>query len=338
MEKQSGSKNSSPTIRDVARALNVSPTTVSRVLSGKGRISEETAARVREYIRQSNYVPNAIAQSLADQRTCNLGYILPGVEAMTSQSFFQDCLTGICRALAQTPYDVLMVLEEENGADRLERALVRRKLDGAIVSRALVDDRVCRRLQEAGVPFVLIGSSPDEEIVQVDHDHRTACAALTRRLLANGQRLALLGGSRGLFVTQDRLNGFLDACREAGLDEAGLLVYFDLDSPDRVDAALETALAAGAGCIVCMDDRICGMALSWLHRQGKRIPEEVGIASFYDSFLLESYTPPITTLRFDDRQLGAVACRLLLEQLEGQPAEPPDWIGYEIVFRGSTKG
>ena len=331
-----GGKNNNQTIKDVAQALNVSTTTVSRAISGKGRISEETVRRVREYIQENNYVPNAIAQSLADQRTYNIGFLVPGVEAVASQSFFRGCLTGLCQALADTPYDVLMILEDGSGS-RLARALEKRKLDGAIVSRALTDDRTCAQLTRAGVPFVLIGSSPDRTVCQVDHDHRSACAGLTRRLLTGRRKLALLGGDQRLFVTQDRLQGFLDAHREAALPVADSQLYFDLDRGPQAAAALDAALADGAQCLVCMDDQIAGVVLSLLHHRELRIPQDIQVASFYDSFLLETYTPAITALQFDAQALGAAACRLLLDQLEGRKLSEIELVGHSIALRASTE-
>ena len=118
-------KNGNMTIKDVARALNVSTTTVSRAISGKGRIGEETARRVREYIQEHNYVPNAIAQSLADQKTYNIGVIVPELDAMDSHAFFRSCVTGVCRELSDTLYDVLMIIDEDGDGGKLARALER---------------------------------------------------------------------------------------------------------------------------------------------------------------------------------------------------------------------
>lgn len=111
---------------------------------------------------------------------------------------------------------------------------------------------------------MLVGSSPDTAIYRVDHDHRAACAGLTRQLLTGGQELALLGEDRQLYVTQDRLQGFLDDHREAGVAVREDRLYFELSSPERVETALDAALSSGVSCLVCMDDRICAMALSLL--------------------------------------------------------------------------
>ena len=329
-------KNTNLTIKDVARALNVSTTTVSRAISGKGRIGEETARRVQAYIQEHNYVPNAIAQSLADQKTYNIGVIIPELDAIDSHAFFRSCVTGVCRELSDTLYDVLMIIDADGDGGKLARALERRKLDGAIVSRAHVGGRTASRLRQSGVPFVLVGFSPDPAVCRVDHDHRAACSELTRRLLGGGRELALLGGDRQLYVTQDRLHGFLDAHREAGADLPDGRLSFELNTPERVEDAMDAALASGAGCLVCMDDRICSMALSLIHHRGLRIPQDIQVASFYDSFTLERYTPAITALQFDAQKLGAAACRMLLNQLEDRQPGLAEKVGYDIAMRSST--
>lgn len=325
------------TIKDVARALNVSTTTVSRALSGKGRIGEETARRVREYIQEHNYVPNAIAQSLADQKTYNIGVILPEMDAMDCHAFFCSCVAGVCQEVSATPYDVLTIVDDDSSTGKLARALERKKLDGAIVSRAHVEGKAASRLRQAGVPFVLVGFSPDKTVCQIDHDHQSACAELTRHLLRGGRRLALIGGELNLYVVQDRLQGFMTACREAGVHVPDELLHMGVDSPEQAQAALNAALAAGADCLVCMDDRICGMVLSLLHHKGLKIPQDIQAASFYDSSLLQSYTPPITALQFDAQKLGAEACRLLLTQMEGRAVSMAEKIDYSIALRASTE-
>lgn len=332
-----GGKNGNITIKDVASALGVSTTTVSRAISGKGRISEETVCRVREYIQEHNYVPNAIAQGLAGQKTYNIGVIVPETDTIDSHSFFRSCVAGVCQELSDTLYDVLMIIDDDGNSGKLARALERGKLDGAIVSRAHVGGKTAGRLRQAGVPFVLVGTSPDKTIYQVDHNYRTACKELTSLLLEEGRDLALFGGDLGLYVTQDRLQGFLDAHRAADLPMQEDRMYFGLDNPERVEGALDAALTSGAECLVCMDDRICAMTLSLLHRRGLGIPEDIQIASFYDSYALERYTPAITALRFDAKKLGKAACRMLLEQLEGRGAGTVKTVGYDIAVRTSTQ-
>lgn len=96
------------TIEDVAEALNVSKTTVSRAISGKGRVGSATKEKILAYIEENNYVPNAIAKGLAQSRTYNIGITVPDDFALMDLPFFQKCLMGVCEQAGHTDYDVLV--------------------------------------------------------------------------------------------------------------------------------------------------------------------------------------------------------------------------------------
>ena len=101
--------NKKITIADVAQALSVSKTTVSRAISGKGRISEETRTRVLEYIEQNDYKPNVIAKGLAQQKTYNIALVIPGDCNLVDMPFFQNSMQGICEEASRQDYDVMLV-------------------------------------------------------------------------------------------------------------------------------------------------------------------------------------------------------------------------------------
>ena len=92
------------TIDDIARELGVSKTTVSRSISGKGRISETTRKRVLDFIEKNNYKPNLMARGLAQSRTYNIGWVVPGDSEMTMLFFFQKCMQGVIDAAAEADY------------------------------------------------------------------------------------------------------------------------------------------------------------------------------------------------------------------------------------------
>ena len=94
-------KERKQTIDDIAEELKISKTTVSRAISGKGRISEETRAKVMAYIEKAGYKPNAIARGLAKNRTYNIGFAVPGDYGLVDLPFFQNCLWGICTYAAE---------------------------------------------------------------------------------------------------------------------------------------------------------------------------------------------------------------------------------------------
>ena len=321
------------TLDDIARELGVSKTTVSRAISGKGRVSARTRERVREFIGLHGFRPNAVAKSLAQSRTHNLALLLPGGDALDF-SFFQQCLQGICDVASQNDHDVLLTMDES----QLERVVANGKADGVIAARSEVDSAAVGLLKAKGIPFVVIGRTRDPDVAYVDNDNRAACRAMTGALLDRGlRRLALLSGDENHAVTRSRREGFLDACRAAGVPESGTLLLRDVTGADRAAAAVDSAAAWGADCIVCMDDRISAVALARLDETGISVPGDVRLASFYDSPVLECVSPPVTSLRFDGTALGREACRALLALLEGGETSGKVLPGYRIMERASTR-
>lgn len=212
----SSEKNGVCTIDDIARALGVSKTTVSRAISGKGRIGEETRQRVMEFIEQHDYRPNAVAKSLAQNRTFNLALVLPEDCGSHDMPFFQSCMAGICEVASEHDYDVLVSMVNSRDLGQLERVIHNHKVDGVIVGRSTVDSPVTALLKEKGVPFVVVGHAEEPDILCVDDNNQAACEALTSLLLSMGMgRLALLGGDESFFVTRSRLAGFTQAHRKA---------------------------------------------------------------------------------------------------------------------------
>ena len=98
------------TINDIAKELGLSKTTISRAISGKGRISESTRQRVNDYIKEYKYRPNVIAKSLAKSKTYNIGVVLPSESNLTEIPFFQGCLIGVCEISSELDYDVVVTL------------------------------------------------------------------------------------------------------------------------------------------------------------------------------------------------------------------------------------
>ena len=320
------------TLDDVARELGVSKTTVSRAISGKGRISAQTRQRVQDFIRSHGFRPNAVAKSLAQSRTHNLALVLPGGSALDF-GFFQACVPGICAVASQNDCDVLLSMD----GGQLERVLANRKVDGVILARSETDSPTVEILKQAGLPFVVIGELSDPSVVFVDNDNRGACRALTERLLASGMNCAaLLGGEETHCVTHSRREGFLDAYRAADRPWERELIFTDLTDSSSISAAVDTALQKGSDCIVCMDDFICNLALSRLRERGVSVPGDVRVACFYDSTLLEHIVPAVTSLRFDAGELGKTACRTLLEMLEGGEGRSHILPYYRLMIRESA--
>jgi len=335
---ESQEENKTLTIADIADALGVSKTTVSRAISGKGRIGSETRERVLKYIDAHNYTPNVIAKSLAQNKTYNLAVVMPGDYELIDLPFFQNCIMGIQEIASSFDYDMLLTVCNNADVTKLERIVRNRKVDGVILLRSFMDDVQVEYLQEKNIPFVVTGSSNYKGVVQVDNDHRAACRELTSILLMKRmKKIALIGGNEEHVVTQSRLMGFKDAFADSGTAVDESLIYMNLDNPVLLDGKLDDIIKREVDCIVCMDDAICMEVLYKLRREGISVPDQIRVASFYNSSMLETHDPSITSLDFDAKELGMLVCRTLLDMIEGQKVQKKTLLGYEVRLRESTK-
>ncbi|MCD7745571.1 MAG: LacI family transcriptional regulator [Lachnospiraceae bacterium] len=328
------------TIDDVARELGISKTTVSRALSGKGRVSRETREKVLACIERCDYQPNVIARGLAQSRTYNIGLLLPEDYAEIDFPFFKECMSGICEKAAQHNYDVILSMVDGKNLDQLRRMIANHKVDGVIVTRALVNSSVRPFLKEKKVPFVAIGTPQAQEpgLIWIDNQNREGSRELTGILLMKGlRRLALLGGSRAHLVTKSRVLGYEAAHSDYRVRADESLMFMDVDCYAKVASAVDRILESKADGIVCMDDAITNMLLGCLRERGVRIPQEMRVASLYDSTLLEYYIPAVTSLHFNTKSLGMNACQLLLEQLGEKVDGEFVPLNYQVILRESTK-
>lgn len=326
------------TISDVAGALGVSKTTVSRAISGKGRIGKETKERVLDYIQEHNYKPNVLAKGLAQLKTYNIGIVLPEDYTIVDLPFFQTCLTGVQETAVSMDYDVLLTMGKENDCAQLVRMVENHKVDGVILMRTLSKDAHIEYMKSREMPFLTVGSTYYQGVIQVDNDHQSACRELISILILKGmERIGLIGGIESHVVTQSRLQGYVDAYKMAGVPIDKNIIYVNIEKDILIEQGVEKLLKQGVDCIVCMDDAVCIHVLNKLRKERVRVPQQMRVASFYDSTILENNLPSVTSLYFDARELGNVACKTLLEMIEGNQVETKTLLGYEVVLKESTK-
>lgn len=326
------------TIHDVARELGVSPSTVSRAISGKGRIGSDTRERILNYIEEHNYHPNAAAQSLANSRTGNIAMVLPEVKTLAEMPFFQNCMYAVGEIAQLNDYDLLVINGDGVNTGSLERLIRNRKVDGMILSRTYCDDVYSKLLKENEMPFVCIGQIPNSDYVQIDHDNLAACRELTEILLSKGlHNIAYLGCGMGQMVNRIRYQGYEQAHIEHNRIIDSNLVYLNLDSKCRIEQAVDELLRKKVDCILCQDDIICDVVVHKLEEKNVSVPEDIKLASCHYSKLLEHYPIGITSLRFNVEELGRAASRALLELINGKKVPQKILLEYEVRLKESTK-
>lgn len=325
------------TITDVAEALGISKTTVSRAISGKGRVGEDTKSKVLGYIEEHNYAPNPIAKGLAESKTYNIALSIPSeVFSFEDIPFFQTCLIGMCKAAEAHDYDVVLTMNDNKDLTQLKRLIKYRKVDGVIVTRTLANDQQVELLKNSGMPFATIGSYNGHDVIQIDNDHEAGCAELTERLVDKGiTKIALLSGDASHIVTQNRTKGFLNGMKNAGIGNAGSFI-FQYDK-ENVEETLKTILGRHFECIICMDDFIALNVLETLTNMRVSVPRDIKVASFYNSPALDKHVPAVTALEFSPVELGKVACDTLIDAINGKEVSKKTFIGHKVLMRKTTE-
>lgn len=346
------------TIEQVAAALGVSKTTVSRALSGKGRIGEATRARVFEYMGRTPEPPQKPqpeqqkpqekrepqpARPAQPASTNNLALIIPKRFVEYDLPFLRKCMNGASTMAAQRGYDLLLCYSASTSSadassSQLRRQLDSHKIDGALLSYAMADDPYIDLLRQYKIPFVLIGRNADETIPQVDNDQVAAAAEMTRLLLQLGaRRIALLVGSGVYMVNMDRMRGYLRGLADFGVPVDQRLIRIGIENNDQLSDALEAALEQRADCLLCGDEETAGEVMQELRSRHINVPRDIRVASLYDSLSLTRMTPTVTAVQYDAERIGAIACRMLLDILAGKEVTMRIVEGYQVILRESTK-
>lgn len=325
-------------LEDIAAALGLSKSTVSRAISGKGRVSAETKEKVYRCIKEMNYRPNIIAKSLSESKTYNIGVVIPMDSSDNEAPFFQTCLMGITKECAVRDYDAVVIGTDKSDLSQLKRVVENRKVDGVILTRPTADESIELLLRESEMPFVAIGHSMMEGVLTVDSNHKDGCRELTSYLLMSNpaDKIGLILGSMSHTVNKSRYEGFEAAFNAAGLKPGESLVFTGLETQLQFDKAIAALFRGEPRCVICGDDIICMRLLAELSNQGKSIPADIRVASFYDSVYLDSYSPPITSLIFNAVELGTTSAAALIDILDGEEDVKNAMLNFEMLIRKST--
>lgn len=324
-------------IKQIAEALSISTTTVSRALSGKGRVSEATKARVQAYLKEQEALPAIHQRPYTARKTKNILVTVAGERNYGLLPYFSQVIIGAYDFFQPLGYQVMIAKTSEDDIEPLKKIIRQHKCDGVILSRTLDNALDIRFLQEKGVPFVTIGSYDDNTLYQIDVDQQGGCRTLTEKLLKQGVRnIALFCANRTHVVTQSRWQGFLQAYETFGIDFDQRFLFEETGYADVAERRTEQMLKEGVECIICMDDNICLNVLNALRKFAVRIPQDLLVASFYNSRVLEEYDPPISCVNLDTGELAKKASSVLYEILQGRTADRRTILGYEVLLKEST--
>lgn len=323
------------TIHDVARTAGVSTTTVSSALTGKGRIAPGTRERIHEVARNLGYTANPTARSLRSRTVGAIGLYFPG--QTYGLEYYMDLSIGAAAEALDHGLALTLIPARAMGA-----AMPPLHVDGVVVSDPVVGDPMLARFAELGLPVVTCERdlTPGvEHAGRVESDHDRATRGLLDHLAASGaDRIAVLAPGGETSFGHDVRQAYESWCRSAGREPVVHHVPF-ATRPEDVRRAVERALQAAdpPDAIVSVPDGGAASALQEVLREGRRVPEDLLVASYVDSSTLRGLTIPITAVDIAPREMGRRAASLLARVLSGEvPPGTVDVLPTELVVRAST--
>lgn len=330
------------TIKEVAKEANVSPSTVSRVISNSSQISEETKEKVREAIKKLKYKPNAIARSLANKKSRILGVVLPNeAQDLITNSFFIQAMKGMS-AYAQNKKYYITYAFSENQKTELEYIndfITSNLVDGICLLRARTEDKSIKYLKEADFPFVVIGRPEEsEDMLWVDNDNFQATYNLVNELIKKGHKdIAFLGAKKEWNVTKDRFKGFKVACEINGISiqDNNVMMMNEFTEQEGRDGTIKLLEKINPTAIIVEDDVLAFGTLKVLNVRNIKNIEVVG---FNNNPLAEFQNPPLSSIDINAAELGYYAAKILIDFLENNEMKINHYIiDSKLIKRESFK-
>ena len=332
------------TLKDVAKAVGVHVSTVSRALDERTRhmITADVAERIIKVSRELNYAPNAAAYSLRTNRSRLIGVVIPDI----TNPIFPPIIRGIEDELDRHNYVAIVV--NTDGTVARESALIAtlrgREIDGMILASVARQDKAIDALAEDGIAVVTVNrriDSPHISSVVNDERHGLWCV-LTHLISLGHSKIAWIAGPQGLSTGKVRHEAFVHYQDELGLAaNPDNVAFADKFSETEGERCMEELLA-GKGdftAVAASNDLLAIGALSTLKRHGINCPAEMSVTGFNDMYLTDRIEPPLTTVRIQQYKVGVRAAELLLAHLNAADGiiEPVhDILPVELVVRQST--
>jgi LacI family transcriptional regulator, galactose operon repressor len=309
------------TSHDVARLAGVSQPTVSRALRDSPKVSEETRRRVREAAKALGYVPSETGRALASGRTRRIGLLLTDLE----NQFYPHVIAPIHRELEALDYQ-LVLQTESSDSGRVAERLLANSLDGVLLATTTVDSVLPVRLRDRGVPFVYFNrTSYSMEADSAEVDAETGIHELARRIVELGhRRVGAIFGPRNTSTAEHRESALREALGTASVTISGSMSHrgpFEVET-GYVGARRLLQQDQPPTVIVCGNDVVAYGALNAAHELGRDVPGAVSVVGFDDLPPAGWAILQLTTVAFDLDAMARRAASLLVNRIEGGPAEP----------------
>lgn len=314
------------TLKDIARELDVSISTVSKALKNSEEISTDTKEKVQAFAKLYNYRPNNIAISLKNKRTRNIGVIIPDIV----HHFFTTVFRGIEKYANSRGYNVIICVSDESFDKEVinMEMLANGSIDGFIMSLSAEtqqknDFNHLKEVTEQGIPLVLFDRVTDEiECDKVIINDKEIAYAAVKKLIDSGKRkIALVTTDSYFNVSKRRAEGYKAALADHDIpfDEKHVLTlsYREIEKSKIEHFFNENDIDA----VLCVNEVFAIHCMGMAQKLGMKIPEDVSIIGFTDGLLSRYSVPSLTTVAQHGERMGAIAAQMLIEKIENEIEE-----------------
>lgn len=331
------------TIKDIAKALNLSTSTVSRALRGSYEINTETKKMVLAYAEKMNYHPNPIALSLKENRSKAIGVIVPEI----ANNFFSQAINGIEAVAYNRGYHVVIFQSHESYERERSNIqhLVGRKVDGVLISLSGQTTTVehLQEIQNRGVPLVVFDRISNDIISnKVIADNFQGAYEATEHLILSGRkRIAHITSPSLLYTTNERLEGYKAALAKYDIPfDENLVHYCGFEPEDAKQVIFEVLETQKPDAIFTASDRLALDSFAAVKAKGIQIPEQVAFIGFTNLGVAHLLDPPLSTIVQPAFAIGKTAAEMLLDTIEhkqSNAAVKTIKIPTEVNLRTSSK-
>jgi len=331
------------TIKDLAKELGISPSTVSKALKNHPDISGETKEKVSNLAKKLNYKPNAIALSLRSSQSKTIGLIIPEIV----HYFFSSVISGIEELAYDAGYKVMIFQSNEsfNREVIAVQALLDSRVEGILISisKETRDFAHLKNVINNDVPIVMFDRVCDEiesDKVTVD-DYQGAYNAVNHLIKTGCKRIAHLSGPPGLQITDLRYKGYLQALKDNNLEiDRNLILYSDIFKQAYVRTKQLINMPNPPDAIFTVNDLSATGVIKSLHESGVRIHDEISVMGFTNGLISRVTHPTLSTVDQHGYKMGQSSIQLLMDRLINNTTEHPyihEVIDTKLVLRDSTR-
>lgn len=327
------------TIKDIAKQLGISHTTVSRALNNSPLVKPETRAHIQSVSKELNYVPNFNAKSLVNQKNYMIGLFFSSISQGTSSSFLVDTITGI-RSVLDATYSLSV-----EGIDEIKQLaeINFQRYDGILVmSQSETDQAFIEHLKQQNLPFVVVNRLVDDpEIINVvADDAQGVTTGIEYAITLGHQKIGYIGGFESFHSSNERRKALVASLEK---HELPIIPEFFRSGNYSLESGFQQMIQLLKNpefptLIFCANDDMAIGAMRAIDAAGLKVPADISIIGFDDTPITSYLNPPLTTIHKPLKKISRLGTKLLLEQIEHKEVTPRRYeIPTTLVVRQSVE-